>query len=144
MNDFDCPVFKVVRDVNSPGWCMALADIELHDVIDIAVVFTRAVQIDDPDLREPDGLRQPPRDAVGIPRRFENTNRCPARAFSSITLVTSPCKPSKLRRISHGTVHKYTRTLAGRLITVLPATPRIPPANSLHPPECAALRRPPA
>jgi hypothetical protein len=68
LNDFDCPVFKVVRDVNPLGWCIALADIELHDVIDEAVVLTRAVQANDSDVHQADGLRQRPRDAIGIPR----------------------------------------------------------------------------
>ena len=33
--------------------------------------------------------------------------------------MTNACSPSKLRRMSHGEVHKYTRTLAGRWITLV-------------------------
>src|SRR5690349_16574063 len=47
-------------------------------------------------------------------RRLEKTKRCPAKASSCITLVTSACSPSKLQRISHGVMHRYTRTLAGK------------------------------
>src|SRR6266853_1343670 len=36
------------------------------------------------------------------------------------------CRPSKLRRMSHGEVHKYTRTLAGRSITLVPGAPPAP------------------
>jgi hypothetical protein len=34
-------------------------------------------------------------------------------ASSFIAPVTRACRPSKLRRMSHGEVHTYTRTLAG-------------------------------
>src|SRR5712691_8160870 len=42
-------------------------------------------------------------------RRLANTNRCP-NASIFIAPATSACSPSKLRRMSQGEVHKYTRS----------------------------------
>ena len=65
-------------------------------------------------------------------RRLAKTNKCPANASDSITPLTNACRPSKLRRMSHGAVHRYTRTLAGRWITI---------ARAAHLEEFAALPR---
>ena len=84
----------------------------------------------DPNIKSSPGL------AAGSRTRTDGRRN----ASSFIAPVTSACSPSKLRRMSHGEVHKYTRTLAGRWITRFPqhASTNLSVAASM-PTECEAV-----